>query len=85
MADLDMVSILLGIVSGLIVFLAGVFVRWASRITAKLDEVADQRMACMSTFADAEANRKAHRRLWDALEHLRSGRRCKFPQPPEEE
>lgn len=85
MSELDVLSVLLGVIGGLIMFLAGGFAWWASRITAKLDELVDQRVTCMTIFADAGKNREAHRRLWEALEHLRSGRRCKFPQPPEED
>ncbi len=85
MTEFDVLSVLLGIIGGLIVFLASVFAWWASRITAKLDALMSWQQDALGRFADAAKNRQAHQRLWDALEHLRSGRRSKLPRPPYEE
>lgn len=78
MTEIDFLRVALGVIGGLILFMGSVLGWWASRITAKLDALMGQRLECVSSFADAKKNSEAHRRLWDALEHLRSGKRCKF-------
>ena len=78
MSELDFLRISVGIIGGLILLLASVFGWWASRITAKLDELMTHRLECLASFADAKKNSEVHHRLWDAFEHLRSGKRCKI-------
>ncbi len=78
MSEMDILRISLGVIGALILFLASVFGWWASRISAKLDRLMTHHQECLVKFADAERNSAAHRRLWDAFEHLRSGRRCKI-------
>lgn len=78
MSELEFLRISMGIIGGLILFLASVFGWWASRISAKLDALMTHHQDCLVKFADAKKNSEAHHRLWDAFEHLRSGKRRKI-------
>ena len=82
-SEIDFLRIALGVIGGLILFLASVFGWWASRISAKLDTLMTHRLECLTNFADAKKKSAAHQRLWDAFEHLRSGRRCKIEREKE--